>query len=704
MLRATLATLFSLCLAVPALLAQAPSRADFRTNFEQAVTAADQKLMDTWLKKEGCQLHATLYFEELCIEKMSGTPKNDAKIEAMKASWQRSFAKSQTLDKLQRWCDGMTSETYAQLQKSRNNSYKLWEFANGVTTPTHDEVVKFMQQFAELARVAEGLGHNGEAADIWNLACFIGNKMPGKSLADRKEVLFATEQFLAHRKTWEFTQDAIYVKSSEFARAEKAKIEEEEKVGDKRKAEGYDPNAKGVDSLVMVGAVDDKHALTYEALTTWETDLDYGPKNGPVPALWWNLGVQKEGTSAKFNWFRQKDLFLVRTGATKYAVTIDVTDVKKGVEVDVGNKGKPSTFFLDADKKVPYSMFFWSGSEREKVGEAEPNLMPTTDSASIYFRSAASWKTTVGAETVTFYDDNANGQPCDSDVFEPPFKVPTLGDHAGEGTVVPLLDSMRFGKGPRVPYSEFVKFGGGWFHMHRTKPGEIGLRPLNPDYFKTGRVKLVWATPKGSPPAAPVQLVLQGVGDYRTAFVDVAGGKEVELPAGNWNVIFGRIVLGKGARTQMATIYQGQSQQFTVEPGKVFDLKMGAPFAIQWTRRGDENATIDALQIMLKEASGCVLTELHGMGLAPEVFSAKAEDGKGAKPAGKFLHFTDTELLNAAARKHGNLSLNCALYPMPEGYRDGELMLKVKLAAAGMKLQLAMKKHALFGPLTSPWQ
>ena len=702
MLRATLAALSFLLLAVPAALAQAPSRGDFRTNFDQALTADDQKAMDNWMKREGCPVHAVLYFEELCIEKTSGTPKNDAKIEAMKLSWQRCFDKSQTLEKLQRWCDGLTTETYALLQKGRNNTAKLWEFANGVTTPTRPEIEKFVQQFAELARAAESLGHNIEASEAWSLAAILGNKMPGKTLVDRKEVLLATEQFLAHRKSWEFTSDVYFIKSSEFAKFERASIAEAEKAGDKRKAEGYDPNAKGIDTLVMVGAVDDKHSLAYEALAAWDTELDYGPKNGPVPPLWWNLGVLKEGTSAQFNWFRSKIIYLVRTGAQKYVVSTDVTDAKKGFEIDVSTKAKPSTFWLDAEKKVPYSMFFWSGSDREKVGEAEPNLSPTTDSASIYFRSAASWKTTIGAETLTFYDDNANGSPCDSDPFEPPFKVHTLGDHSGEGTVVPLIDSMRIGKGPRVPYSEFVKLAGGWFHLRKTKPGEVGLRPMNPEYFKPGKCKLVWSSPKGCPPAPPVQLVLQGAGDYKTAFVEVAGGKEVELPAGNWTVVFGRIVVGKGARLQMATIYPGTSPQFTVEPGKLFELKMGAPFAIQWTRRGDENATIDALQIMLKEASGCVLTELHGMGLAPEVFSAKADDGKGAKLAGKFLHFTDGDLLNQAAKKHGNLSLNCALFPMPDGYRDGELILKVKLAASGMKLQMVMKKHGLFGALTSP--
>jgi hypothetical protein len=53
-----------------------------------------------------------------------------------------------------------------------------------------------------------------------------------------------------------------------------------------------------------------------------------------------------------------------------------------------------------------------------------------------------------------------------------------------------------------------------------------------------------------------------------------------------------------------------------------------------------------------------------------EVLAAKAEDGKGAKVVGKFVHFTDSELLNKATAKHNKLGLLCATFPMPEGYKS----------------------------------
>jgi hypothetical protein len=119
--------------------------------------------------------------------------------------------------------------------------------------------------------------------------------------------------------------------------------------------------------------------------------------------------------------------------------------------------------------------------------------------------------------------------------------------------------------------------------------------------MKRGKVKLVVERPK---PTARWQLVVQGQGDYKTAFFDLAGARSSTCRPATYNVILGRIMIGKGARAQMATLYQGKSKPFTVEAGKVFELKMGAPFALEFVRRGDQNASIDATTIMSAKRRG----------------------------------------------------------------------------------------------------
>jgi hypothetical protein len=688
----------------PALPAQAQTIEEFQVEFFKGFEIGEPKIMDKAMKRNPD--NALRVLEDLFWSTQKGEPEAiaqaKAKVEALMASWKRSFNNSETMEKLHRWCDGTTPTVYEQLFKIRNASGSLWQnYDKEVSKATiRTEYQKVMLQFEELARGAESLGHYLEASKLWGLASVVASKAPEKSLDDRKEVLHILEQFLNARKSWDYTFDEHYLRNGEFLKFEKVKVEEDAKLGDKRKADGYDPNAKGVDNLVMPNVAEEKHPMKYEPLATWENELDYGPKGGPIPAFWWLASMSKEKPIRKLDWFRRRELHMVQLGSSKFGIALEA-DAKKAMEIDAGGKGKPTTFYLDVDKKVPYTMFFWTGGDRELVGEVECNLAPTIDVGNVYYRSAASWHVAIGAETLVLYDDNANGNPCDADPNEPPYLVHTLGDADGEGTSAPLFDSMRIGKGPRVPYSEFLHLSTGWFHMRKSGAENIGLRPLNLEYMKLGKVKLVWNGPK---PTAPVQLVVQGQGDFKTAFFDLAGGKELDVPAGTYNVIFGRIMNGKGARAQMATLYQGKAKPFTVEAGKVFELKMGAPFALEFVRRGDQNASVDATTIMVGEASGCVITELQGMSLAPEVLAAKTEDGKGAKVVGKFVRFTDPELLNKAASKLNKLGNLAACFPMPDGYRDKELVLTVKMPADGWKMSLSQKKHALFGPMSSPWQ
>jgi hypothetical protein len=670
----------------------------FRAEFAKGYDIGDERSMDKATKKAA--IWALAFYEELYLGKQEGKEEAALRLLALQASWQRCFESTEPLEKLDRWLSGADSRQLEQLRKSRSDSNKLWGvYSQIVKTGKKADFEQLVQQFSDLARTAETFGHSIQLADLWSSASVVASKMPDKTVADRAAVVTAIEQFLAARKAWGFTFDEHYMRNHDFAKSEKAKVEAAQQAEQKRKAEGYDVNAKGVESLVMPGVAEQKHALKFEALATWE-ELDYGPKTGPVPVFWWMTSMEKEGSARKLDWFRRADVHVIRTGAAKFVVSMSPSDPKGGVEVDANSKGKVASFFLDVGKTQQYAMVFWAGSDREMINETEGNFAPSDTLMNVYYRSAASWKAQVGAETVVLYDDGANGLPGDAQPLELGYRAYTLGV-PDTGTPAPLLDSMRIGKGPRVPYSEFVKLAGGWFHMKKGAGDDIALRPLNPEYVKPAKLKLVWNGPK---PTAPVQLVIQGVGEYQTAFFDVAGGKEIELPAAEYKVIWGRLQQGKGTRSQLASIYQGNSKTFVVEPGKLFELKMGAPFALQFERRGDENASIDATKILLTEASGCVFTEYHGINIACEVLAAKEADGKGAKPVGRFVRFSDWDLVNAATKSLRELGLLIACFPMPEGYRTGEPSLSIKLPAQGMKLGLTIKKHPWFGVVNPAWQ
>src|SRR5262249_50040105 len=152
----------------------------------------------------------------------------------------------------------------------------------------------------------------------------------------------------------------------------------------------------------------------------------------------------------------------------------------------------------------------------------------------------------------------------------------------------------------------------------------------------------------------------------------------------------------------------GDSKPFTVEAGKTFDLKMGAPYSLSFMRGGGDNdpeARIDGTRILVHESSGAMITELQGMTVVPEGGAAQDKDGKGATTSGTCKQLSGPELLNAISRNktYEAVGLQLACFPVPDGAKD-TMELKVKLPAPGYKVGLVAHKHPLFGELKSPFQ
>lgn len=695
-----LAVLLLFLLVLP-LRAQDQGLDKFLQEFSKALEYQDEKGMDKALRPVPDK--ALNHFQALAVQRWGGDQAVQPMMDAIKASWARCFEGAAVLDRVERWVESQSQATYGQYVTMRNNLIKCYhELEECKTSNDRPRVIEAHKAILKVADGFEKLGHKLDAAETWVLVSILLNNAPGKTLQDRKDGLFALERFLEDRQAWEWTKDGFYIQNEQFAKAEKERIAEAQKEEDKRRDQGYDADARGVEALVKPDVPAVVHELEFAALKEKEfEDLDYSSKGGPVPAFWWEAQFAGEDKQVQMPWFQRSSLYLVRLGGVKFGVTCNPNDKSLTVEADSGGKPKVTQFFIDDKRSEPYAMWFWTGGDRERLFEVEVNLQWSEQLSPVFYRSAASWHATVAGETVTYYDDAADGHPCASDPFKAQLKLYTLGDPAG--TVVPQLDSMRVGKGPRVPFSEFVAIDGAWYHQRLAEGGgKVSVRPLNPDWFKTGKVKLKWEGPK---PTAPEQLVIQGRGVYATAFFDVAGGKEVEVPAGEYEVVFGRIVEGKGARVQMASIYKGSSPSFKVEPGKTLELKLGSPFTIDFQRGGSgDEVVIDGARITLRDRSGLVIANLHGMVLTPEVVAAKAADGKGARTFAKFIKLNDPEILNKAATKYRDMGRNVAAMPLPEDSKDGSLELRAKPPFADAKVGLVVKKHPLFGKLESEFK
>ena len=692
--------LFVLTAVLPA---QSAEDREFLTEFGKSMEFKDERTLDKAMRKLAAS--AMRHYQDLRIEIALFKKDLSDKTDWLRAGWTRVFENAEVLDRLDRWVDALDQPSYESYRKVRDNQIRVWSHyltesgKDGTKRPPFESA---RDQLLEVARMMEATGHKIDTAETYALVSVILSRIPDRSQQDRKDTIFALERFVENRDAWAWKGDPYYGQNAGYLKGQRAELETNEKAGAKREAEGYDKNAKGIDLLVKSDVPEATHELQFATLADFETDLDYSQKGGPLPQYWWTVPFGKDTTDLKINWFRRLDLHLLRQGALKFAVSTNPAEPKLAQPVEVAGKAKASKFFLDAEHKVPYAMFFWVGSDQDRMGEMQVNLSPTTDNTGVYYRSAASWQVDVGGETLWFYDDNTSGLPMDPDPLDGKFPTFTLGSGNATAVATPLLDSMKVGKGARVPFSQFVKVGEAWWYVRRTEKNALGARPLNPAYFKTGKVKLVWKGPK---PTAPVQLVIQGSGDFATACYDIASGKEIEVPVGDYKVIWGRLLQGKAAQAKMATVYGGVSQPFSVAEGKVAAVEMGAPFRLEFRRDGtDSEVKIDGTSVIVTDVSGLTITEMHGMSLQLDAMAAKRADGKGARAIGKFQKFTDSELVRKVVEKMPNIGMLAACFPIAEGAAAGTMELVAKLPEAGWKVQLSCKKHALFGKMDSDWK
>lgn len=694
--------LLSALLAAAALSAPLPAQSEderkFITEFTTAFGIKDDKETDRLVKR--FPEEALHYFQNLRLDIWRGKEELREKTDFLKASWARVHDSAATLDEVERWIDSQTPSSFEDYQRAQSNNYKAQRFFAETTAKDNTARRPFEESrdaLMQVARQFEMTGHKVDAAGAWAYVAACLSKIPERTLQDRRDEVFALEQFVDYREAWHWKTDDTFLRNANYLKAQKVALAEAETKEGERQAAGYGEGARGIDAYVMPGVPEAVVPLEFEALADWEGAQDYSIQGGPLPQLWWFETFGKDVENVKLRWFRSQDLFLTRQSATRFSASTNPDDAGRSQPVETN--GKPSRFFLDAERKVPYALFVWIGSDQERIGEAQVNIAPSVENTRISYSSAASWHCEVGGQKLIVYDDNTSGQPMDPDPWAGKFPLHTLG---GAQSEAPLLDSMQVGKGgKRMPFSEFVKIGDGWHHVRRADGLALGTRPLNPQFLETGHIELEWKGPKTS---APQWLVVQGSGDFSTAFFDVAGGKPVEVPAGSYRVILGRIVQGKGGRTQMATIYGG-GEPFAVEPGKTFALTMGAPFTIEFERGGSgDEVQIDGTKVHLREASGCRISDMQFCSVVPDVMAARDESGKGAKRIGRFVKFADAELLNKAAEKYPNLGLRAACFPLPQSSRDGGMVLAEKLPDPDMKVGLTVKKHALFGKLDSDWK
>ena len=615
---------------------------------------------------------------------------------------------SEALTHVRRFVEGQTPSRSKQMQSARTN-YQVFmkEFDRVTRTGTRDEYLKLVDQGLELARYAEDVGHKAMAADTYSASATLLLRVPDHTLQDTIDAIDVARLFISCRETWDWTKDDYYDSWATVIIEKKAEVAAIQKAEEERAEAGLDTSAEGVAQFIDPAGEVLRSPLEFKNLKALPPDSNL--VGGPLPLHWNSVVIEGQGNTAAMSKFKKREIYLVRTGASKVEVALDF-EGKNTQRVNIASQVKPSLFYLGGGREDPYCMTFFISGDAEPFASTKMSMRPDPDQMVVYYRSLSSWEAKIAGEVITFYDDNVDGLIFTEDPMEPKLSTRLDGLGMKDDRQVVSYDSMKIGsRGPVVPFSNAVKIEDKWYMIELDDEGTgVVAKPLHADFFPTGTVKMKWS---GSAAAKPQVLIIRGRDHMKTVAFNAAIAKGVEVPVGQYDIAYGRAVKGKGERTQMVSIFKGNSGTISVEAGQEAELAIGGPFKFDYVRGGTgDEVVLDSLDFRIVGIGGELYGKIQGPVPEVEVIVARTPEGKAAGVVGEFEPISSPEILNAAASTaneylnargggYRGLGAEVAFFPVVKGDTAGNTVLKFKLPYEGALIGLRSKKNKLFGKI-----
>jgi len=368
---------------------------------------------------------------------------------------------------------------------------------------------------------------------------------------------------------------------------------------------------------------------------------------------------------------------IVRLGASDAGIDLDGDGAE---DIDIPLTGNIEAVEVTLENGNPWAFLAAMGDDRRVHQGIEVNMAPNDFNLIIYFANAGTMKGMLGDVEFRVFDDNMDG------IYGSAGKIWQLTGLA-PGNEEWQLDSIQLdGAKKTIPWSEFVQVGDQWYQLEVTgKAGDIVANPVD---VSTGMLALDFKGLK------PDYVVVRGTGKYENSYFDLtAGGKKgVEVPAGKYNLVTGRV--SKGKRTQMmkALILGGSSPSVTVREGGEATFELGAPFGFDFgfDINGDE-LTVDGMSVVVEGRGGEIYDRIWNAVPRPEVSLRKAGAKKGSK--GEKMRIIEVQTMIGTVPG----SWGALWHPL-------NLQLDNKKAGAEVEVQLVEKKNKLFGKIESVWR
>ncbi|MEO0479928.1 MAG: hypothetical protein AAF196_10640 [Planctomycetota bacterium] len=675
--------------------------AEFEQKLSQFVRLENEKRLEELVKRNPG--HALGYQENLCRTIRNGVENEaNARIRDMvEQAFGRAFDSPTPIRKVREWAETGTAEqfqAFSQAQSGFRQAYAAVTAMDNNDKATRSDWEGIHESIRNVARAFESSGEMIKAAEAWSYALTVrASKFRPQQKSDLEEQLVDINEFLEAREAWYFTEDVTYVRNKNYRQELVAKIEE----GNSKPEEGEDEEeSTGDRSRFLSSEGGTAQGEIGSAKKLYES---MGFQNGTRPTEWLSISIQGPGPSKLWQ-IEEPNFFLVRPKGESLGITLDGEtrdlDENEWVEVDASNRVKsPSKFELDGESYAAW--FFLGGTQQTRYG-IQMNLAPSAELMTVFYRSAMEWTFEVNGTEVVIQDDNTDFRFGLEEVSERVVNDRHVGEKPMQAVDVPSVDGMRIDGGPLQPFSNWLKIEDDWYYIEQNGKSSIGWTKAESGAFETGEIVLDW---NGNKKNAPTALLIRGSSEFSNAVFDISSQKPVQVPAGNYTLLYGHIVSGKGDRAMSARITAGEMESFEVRPGEKIELSLGGTFRLDYERDvQDQDVQIHAASLRIRGIAGEIYTHLEG-GIVPEieVLTAKDAEGRGARPVGEFKPLQSAEQSNAFAGTMTDLGVETGYYPVPD--TDGDISAALTVEGGAAKLiGLRQKKNKLFGKLEPIWK
>lgn len=393
--------------------------------------------------------------------------------------------------------------------------------------------------------------------------------------------------------------------------------------------------------------------------------------------IWPVVGLKGTGSTSQI--LRVEDgPTVIREGSAK--VMLDTDGDGKG-DIQWPTKGKYENLVLElgsGDTKRTWALLTEVGRQEDFYQGQPMNLLATDNQYLVYYVPGGYVEGEVSGQKIRIYDDNLDG------VYGSP---PSRWQHQGlvKDSPQPEFDSIRVGSDKVArPFSEYVELGpAGWHRLTiRNKGTSLEAEPVT---LETGTVQI-----KGKG-LKPEFYVLKGVDDtYANTYIDVAGGKKVDVPAGRWELAFGLVRKGNKMQLMKAVILPTEGmERIQVKAGETTEVTYGAPYTFDFQYEvGADKVTVDGASVRIVGAGGESYDRFYNCVPFVDAFVRKT----GAKRAAGEASLKPA-VDNLGLERHGWAGMWKPVIAEPLDKVGDEV-----------EVQLVEKKNKLFGKVESDWK